>query len=112
MPTVARLARFRNVQHLPRSVVINKVPPRRLSASPSEDTVTSIVCPGLANAGNVACTETAATFLGRIVTFGGIVTPYCLSMLRSDCAVNGAAPFAKNDSPRKCLRPLRQNGMI
>ncbi len=38
------------------------MPPRRLLALPSEDTVTSIASPGRANGGSVAVTITAATF--------------------------------------------------
>ena len=43
--------------------VCSKVPPRKLPALPIEETVISIVCPGFLNAGNSACTATAATFL-------------------------------------------------
>ena len=59
----------------PRSGVMIKLPPRRLLALPMEDTVMSMVWPGLENGGRSACTVTAATFLSCGLVFGGMVTP-------------------------------------
>ena len=42
------------------------VPPCRLLAEPIDDTVTSILAPGLENAGSEPVTMTAATFLALI----------------------------------------------
>jgi hypothetical protein len=64
-----------------------RVPPRRLLALPSDETLTSITCPGWAKAGSVAVTITAATFFGCICTPGGTVTPICCSKAFRLCAV-------------------------
>jgi hypothetical protein len=67
----------------------SRLPPRRLLALPSEDTVTSMVCPARANGGSVPCTTTAATFFSCGFTFCGTTTPNCASMLRMLWMVNG-----------------------
>ena len=45
---------------IPRNSVSIRFPPRRLSAEPTVETFTSIRCPGLANGGTSAVTNTAA----------------------------------------------------
>ena len=47
----------------------------------ADDTVMSMVWPGLANGGSSACNDTAATFLVCGFTVGGILMPNCASML-------------------------------
>ena len=47
---------------MPRNCVIIKVPPRKDSATPMADTLTSIRCPGLAKGGISAVTITDAKF--------------------------------------------------
>ena len=59
----------------PRSGVMIKLPPRSEPALPMDDTVMSMVWPGLANGGRSACTVTAATFLSCGLVPGGMVTP-------------------------------------
>ena len=59
----------------PISGVMIKLPPRRLCALPMDETVTSMVCPVLANGGRSACTVTAATFLSCGLVFAGMVIP-------------------------------------
>jgi len=66
------------------------VPPRRLRALPSDDTVTSSVWPGWANGGSDAVTITAATLRDCSAMPGGRVTPICCSIDCRLCAVNGA----------------------
>ena len=69
---------------------MSKLPPRRLVALPMEDTVMSMVWPGLENGGRSACTVTAATFFSCGLVFGGMVTPNCASMFLMLWIVNGA----------------------
>jgi hypothetical protein len=57
---------------------------------PIEDTVTSMVWPGLAKAGRSAVTVTAATFLSCGFALGGMVTPKRASMFLMLWMVNGA----------------------
>ena len=66
------------------------MPPRRLFALPSDDTLTSITWPGCANAGSCAVTITAATFLICMLVPGGIVTPICCNNALMLCVVKGA----------------------
>ena len=58
-----------------------------MAASPIEETVTSILTPGVANAGRVAVTITAATFLTRKAV-GGTLTPIFCSRLDRLCVEN------------------------
>ena len=69
----------------PRSPVASSVPPCRLRASPTDETVTSSRAPALANAGNSAVTSTAAMF-STLMFSPGTVTPSFSSMLASVCA--------------------------
>src|SRR5207342_1568802 len=73
----------------PRSGAISNAPPRREPALPIDDTVTSMVWPGLAKAGNSAWIATAATFFSCGFTPGGIVTPSWSSIVLRLCTVNG-----------------------
>ena len=72
--------------------VINKLPPRKLLALPTEDRVISIFIPSFAKAGSSACIATAATFLACIVTPGGIFTPKRDNMLLKLCVVTSPEP--------------------
>ena len=56
-----------------------RVPPLSDLELPMEDTFTSSICPGCANAGNWAVTMTAATFLSCNCEAvpGGRVMPIC-----------------------------------
>jgi hypothetical protein len=73
----------------PRKGVMTRLPPRRLFALPIEDTVTSMVWPGLAKGGRLACTVTAATFCSIGLVLGGTVTPNFASMFSMLWIVNG-----------------------
>ena len=66
------------------------MPPRRLLALASDDTLTSMVWPGCANAGSCAVTITAATFFSCMLVPAGTVTPSCCSSELMLCVVNGA----------------------
>ncbi|MNJ78407.1 hypothetical protein D3C77_761540 [compost metagenome] len=54
-----------------------------------DDTTTSSVWPGRANAGKVVVTMTAATFFNCMLLPAGTVMPSCDSMLVRLCWVNG-----------------------
>ena len=65
------------------------MPPFRLFALPSEETVTSRLWPGRAKAGRLAVTSTAATFFSCSACPGGRFTPSCASIAVRLCVVNG-----------------------
>ncbi|MNN76328.1 hypothetical protein D3C81_1927010 [compost metagenome] len=71
-----------------RNCVSSKVPPRKLFASPSDETVTSMAWPRRYPGGNTALTMTVATFLLFDSAPSGIFTPNCLSMLTTDWLEN------------------------
>ena len=66
------------------------MPPRRLLALATDDTLTSMRWPGCANGGSSAVTITAATLRSCIVVPDGRLTPICCSIAMMLCAVNGA----------------------
>ncbi len=72
-----------------RNGVMISVPPSRLLASPSEETVTSMRPPALVVGSSDPVTSTAATFLSRI-SAGSTVTPRRSSMVCSEFTVNAA----------------------
>lgn len=82
-----------------------RLPPRRLLALPIEDTVMSMVEPGLAKGGRSACTITAATFFNCGLTVAGTVTPICVSMLRMLCTVKGVCEVWSPVPSRPTTRP-------
>ncbi len=93
------------------------MPPRRLFALPSDDTVTSIASPGRANGGSVAVTITAATFFNCMFVSGDtapLVAPACwlliemprfASMFASVCVVNGVCVVWSPVPSRPTTRP-------
>lgn len=98
------------------SGVSSSVPPRRLLALPSEDTVTSIASPGRANGGSTAVTITAATFFNWMFDSDDcellepaawllIEMPRFASMLASVCVVNGVCVVWSPVPSRPTTRP-------
>ncbi|MNT35867.1 hypothetical protein D3C72_1719130 [compost metagenome] len=81
------------------------MPPRRLLASPIDDTVMSSAWPRRANGGRVAVRLTAATFFGSIFIPCGICTPSWFSILPSDWPVNGEALALSPLPSRPTTRP-------
>jgi hypothetical protein len=73
----------------PFSGVAIRVPPRRLLALPSDETLTSMACPGCAKAGSWAVTMTAATLRNCMAVPAGTVTPSCCSIACRLCVVKG-----------------------
>ena len=89
------------------SGAISSVPPRRLFALPSDDTVTSIASPGRANGGSVAVTITAATFFNCMfcVVAAFSVMPRLPSMFVRLCVVNGVCIVWSPVPSRPTTRP-------
>ena len=93
------------------------MPPRRLLALPSDDTVTSIASPGRANGGSTAVTITAATFFNWMLVSADvplfdepadwllIEMPRFASMFASVCVVNGVCVVWSPVPSRPTTRP-------
>src|ERR1700722_3579714 len=92
------------------------MPPSRLRASPTDETITSNCIPGRENGGRLAVTKTAATFLTCTVvctTLGGISTPMRARMLakgwivkRVWCLFAGPLRPTTSPSPISELSPI------
>ena len=87
-----------------RGVAIS-VPPRRLLALPSDETLTSMVWPGWAKAGNWAVTITAATLRNCMLAPAGTVTPICCNMACRLCVVKGVCVVWSPVPSRPTTRP-------
>jgi hypothetical protein len=87
------------------SGVAISVPPRRLFALASDETLTSIVWPGCANAGSCAVTITVARFFSCMLVPGGTVTPICCSIASKLWIANGACVVWSPVPSRPTTRP-------